>query len=252
MMVRRSSLVLGLGLFVLMGLSGVSHGFATTPGNNSGSTPPDPVFPIAVVLGTTYATALDSASYDNSVGALTQSVSLREYAVTGPATISISVSDLFFVGDYYSIYEDTDGGFASPAPTLVGTTPQVETGASLKALSYNPLWDGGGSTFSAGTFVVTIGSGTTYFVVVDDLFAAMGSALDAPCATTTDNLLAVGCAASGITVLSPFSPAGYSITFNTATSTGVPQFGAPPVVAAAIILPLLALLRSRRVLASHP
>lgn len=241
-------MALALAIFILIGLSAASKAFATT-GNNGGRAISDPELPVAVVLGTTYSSALDASDYDNSLGALPNSVSLSEYAVTGPATVSISLSDLYYVGDYYTIYSDTDPGFSSPAPTVVGTTPQVQTGPSLVAPSYNPNWDGAGSTYSGGTFTVAVGAGTTYFVVVDDLFSAMGSLLDTPCGVTTDVLLSAGCTVTGtpgITVFAAFNPAGYEITFNAAAPIGAPEFGTSTLAVAAVILPLLIILRARR------
>ena len=232
--------VLLLSLFSLIGFSHTS----ATAGNNGGTPATDPELPVAVVLGTTYGGPLDSAKFANGLGALNESVSLSEYAVIGPGTFAITITDRFYFGDYYSLYEDTDPGFSSPAPALVGTTPQVHTGPQLTAPTHNPLWDGTGSAWSGSTLVVTLGAGTTYFVVVDGFFRAL-SVLDPACGTSTQLLLTSGCSVSGVAVSPGFDPAGYSITFKASSPLGAPEFDLGPLLAVAIAVPLVFLTRNR-------
>ena len=137
---------------------------------------------------------------------------------------------------------------------MVGTTPQVHTDSNLVAPFYNALWDGTGTTFSTQTFTVIIGSGTTYFVLVDALFDAMAAALDVPCyggvsSVNTAILLSIGCTATTphpINVAGGFSPGSYNISFNLATTNGVPEFNLSSLLAVAVALPLLTLLKNRR------
>lgn len=236
----RAALALASALSLLIALGGAPHAFAT---GNNGGTASDPEVIVPVVLGTTYSGPFDSASYSNSFGVFPHSVSFDEYVVTGPATIAVTVTDAFYIADYFQLYEDTNSNFASP--TLVGTTPQVNTDGNLVAPTHDALWDGTGSTHSSATFTVTVGSGSTYFVVVDPLLEAMGAQLDVPCGVSTSALVTTGCNVPGIHVAGGFSPAGYSITFKTAT-IGVPEFGAPLIAVSAAALPLLMLLRGRR------
>jgi len=212
---------------------------AHASGNTTGPPPPDGT--ISVILGTTYT---DNAFYTLSLGTLPDSVSINIYAVTGPATVAITVTDCCDVGDYYQLWESSNAVFT--APTLVGTTPQVHTDSSIVAPSYNPLWDGKGSTYSAATFIVTVPSGTTYFAVRDSIQDAMGVLLDAPCSETTLSLVSLGCTATGISVLPDFLLAGFSITFASSASQGAPQFSSPPFMVAALALPLLLLLRKMK------
>jgi len=186
-----------------------------------------------------------SVLYSNSVGVLSNSVSTGEYALTGPATLTITITDNQIYGDYYALYNSTSSSFSTA--TLVGTTPQVHTDGNLVAPTYNPLWDGTGSTYSTGTFTVRIGSGTTYFVAVDLLLTAIVSQLTAPCGnpTVTALLQTTGCNVPGILLKSPFQPSTFEISFQNAT-TGVPQFGGSPVLLVVAVLPLLYLLRSKR------
>jgi hypothetical protein len=245
MRVRMAYLVPVLALALFISLGGVTHAFAS---GNGGSPPPDPEVIVPVTLGTLYHGGTENVIYSDSLGSLPDSVSIGEYAVSGPATIAITITDNGYIADYYQLWEDTDPGFSSPAPTLVGTTPQVHTDSNLKAPFYDSLWDGTGTTYSSETFTLSVGSGTTYFVLVDPLFDAMGSALDGPCGVSTAVLLSSGCTVSGlhpIQVSTGFSPGSYYITFNPAVS-GVPEFGSTPLLAAAVAIPALMLLKNRR------
>jgi hypothetical protein len=209
---------------------------AHAAGNSNGPPPPDGT--ITVILGNSYT---DDAYFSSSLGALPDSVSINIYAVTGPATIAIKVTDCCDYGDYYQLWESSSAGFT--APTLVGTTPQVHTDSSIVAPSYNPLWDGTGSTYSTATFVVAVPSGITYFAVRDSIQDAMGALLDGPCSKTTLQLVSLGCTANGISVLPDYLLAGFTIGFARSTSHGAPEFGTPPFMLAALALPLLFLLR---------
>jgi hypothetical protein len=218
-------------------------GTAAFASGNGGPPPPDGT--VAVTLGSTYS---DVAVFGTSLGALPDSVSVNIYAVTGPASISITILDFFAVGDYYELWESSSPAFSSP--TLVGTTPQVKTDTNIVAPSFNPLWDGTGSTHSTGTFIVSVPSGTTYFAVRDAIQGALGAALlvsPFPCGTITlSTLLSSGCTATGVSVVAGvFLVAGFTVAFANAPSQGVPEFDSPSFLLAALALPFIFLLRGR-------
>lgn len=193
----------------------------------------------------------NSTFYLQTLGVLPgDSASIYIYAVTGPTTIAITVTDAVLVADYYELWESSNPGFTGPTTVLVGTTPQVETGSPLVAPFYNPLWDGLASptAFSSATFTVTVPSGVTYFAVRDAIQDSMAVTLDGPCGTTEATLVFVGCHETlphPITVLPDFVSCGFSISFAPALTSSVPQFNYPSFLVAALALPLLILLRKR-------
>ena len=219
------------------------------PGNfafaDSNSGPPPVDGTISVALGSVYN---DIAVFGSSLGTLTDSVSTNIYAVTGPATVAITVEDLFVVGDYFELWESSSPGFT--APTLFGTTPPVHTDANLVAPGANPLWDGAGSAHSTKTFIVPVPSGVTYFAVRDALQDAAGAALlvsPFPCGSISlSTLLSSGCSATGISLTGGvFLLAGLAVSFANAPQVGAPEFGLSPFLVAALALPLIVLLKAR-------
>jgi hypothetical protein len=136
------------------------------------------------------------------------------FFVTGPATITVNITDCCRVGDFFTLYATTDSSLVS-GWFKVGITPQVHSGPELVAPTYDSLWDGTGTTYSSKTFAIAVPAGVTYFFRVNNaLFHLMGNLLVGPCSTTTHHLLRHGCSVPGIDVSHKWSPSGYQITFS--------------------------------------
>lgn len=125
----------------------------------------------------------------------------------------ITISDYGYAGDFYTLYV-TDNASMTSDWAKVGSTPQVQTSSQLVAPGYDSHWTGSGTTYSSRSFVVYAPAGVEeYFGVVDSLMAVMSHRLDAPCGVTTATLLSSGCSATGISVGTGWSPAGFDIDF---------------------------------------
>jgi len=138
------------------------------------------------------------------------------FSVTYTGTLSITITDCCYEGDYYSLWQTSDPTGLT-GWTLVATTDQVDTGSELVAPTFDPFWTGTGTQYSSTTFNIPV-SGTTLFAVRDELFDPMVSLLGPSCggsAVVTD-----GCSATGIYASSSWSPAGYEIDFAAAATAG--------------------------------
>ncbi len=128
--------------------------------------------------------------------------------------VSASITDCCLVGDHYSLYKTTDSTLNTGWSRIM-STPQVATGPQLVAPTFNPLWNGNGTTYSTKTATIIIPAGSTVFLRVnDDLFTQMGSSLDSACSTDTESLVTAGCSVSGVSVGSGWTPAGFTLGFN--------------------------------------
>jgi len=138
---------------------------------------------------------------------------IYEVYCIGSCDIKVTIKDQGYVGDYYGLWVTTDSTFAT-SWGQIGATPQVKTGAQLTAPSYNAKWTGTGTTLSKASFNVYFPSGVAeYLRIYDALWGGMGAQLDGPCGVTASTLLSSGCTATGISVSSGWSPAGYSVTW---------------------------------------
>src|SRR5271155_629507 len=116
---------------------------------------------------------------------------LSIYEVYCPSACNslITISDIGYVGDYYTLYVTDSSGLTSGWGE-VGATPQVKTSSELNAASYNSHWTGTGTKLSSASFVVYDPAGVTeYFAVVDTLMTKMAHSLDGPCGVSTATLL---------------------------------------------------------------
>jgi len=149
--------------------------------------------------------APESTSWSNNV-----------YSVTYTGTLSITITDCCYEGDFYSLWMTSDPTGLT-GWTLVATTDQVATGPELAAPTYNPFWTGTGSAYSSTTFNIPV-SGTTLFAVRDELFDPMVSLLGPSCGGAA--VVTAGCSVTGISVSGGWSPAGYEIDFAAASTAG--------------------------------
>jgi len=143
------------------------------------------------------------------------------FSITNPTgfnlPVSVTILDGFYVSDYYALWKTTDGSLATGWSQIL-STPQVHTDSTLVAPAYVALWDGTGSTYSTKTGKVVVPAGSTLYLRVNDpLFSTMVSKLDKPCGTTADTLLSSGCSVPGIFVGTFYSPAGFTISFSSAS-----------------------------------
>jgi hypothetical protein len=135
-------------------------------------------------------------------------------------TLSVTIGDTDFVGDFYSLWGTSDPTGLT-GWTLYGTTQEVLTDSNLIAKHYDSFWTGTGTFYSSTTFNIPI-SGTVLFAVRDELYDKMVNLLGPSCggaAVVTD-----GCSVTGtypINVSSGWSPAGYEILFDDAGTSGV-------------------------------
>ena len=140
-------------------------------------------------------------------------LSIYEVYCSTPCNSRITVSDIGYVGDYYTLYV-TDSSALTTGWGEVGATPQVKTSSELNASSYNSHWTGTGTKSSSASFVVYDPGGVAeYFAVVDSLMGKMTHSLDGPCGVSATTLLSSGCTATGIYVSGAWSPAGFDIDF---------------------------------------
>jgi hypothetical protein len=108
-------------------------------------------------------------------------------------------------GAYFGLWETPDSSLQTMW-SLVGTTPQVDTGPQLIASSYNPHWNANGITASERKFMLYAPAGIPeYLAVHENLFSQMTQRLDGPCGVGPATLLASGCSVSGISVGSGWS-----------------------------------------------
>ena len=242
-MYRRAVLAISLGVVSLLVASAfIVPALAST---NGGSPSSDGIIPVAVpgVLVATpeYGTACPGGMTGCTVSQNT-SWSDDVYSVTASGPVTITITDCCFIADYLSLWMTTDPTGLS-GWTLVGTTPEVHTDSNFVAPSFNPLWDGTGTNNSQGSFTVFV-SGTTLFAVRDELFDPMVAALGSICGGAA-SLLSIGCTEPGVFVAPNFSPAGVILSFNAPTASLVPEFGASPMVMAAVGLLAVALVFRR-------
>jgi parallel beta-helix repeat protein len=142
----------------------------------------------------------------------------RIYAVAGfSGTLAITIYDCCYEGDYYSLWQTTDLSGLS-GWTKLGTTQQVLTGPELNASSFNPYWTGTGTQYSSTTFSVLV-STTTLFAVRDELFDNMVTLLGPDCFGSL--VVTSGCNVAGIHASPGWSPAGYTISFVSAGTSGI-------------------------------
>jgi len=230
-----------ISLLVASGFLVPAHASTT----NGGPSQPDGIVPVTVpgfAIATPEYTTACPGGLTGCTASPNTSWSDDIYQVTASGVITITITDCCYIADYYSLWMTTDPTGLT-GWTLVGTTPEVHTDSNLVAPSFNPLWDGTGTSNSAGSFAVSV-SGTTLFAVRDELFDPLVAALASSCGGAA-NLLSNGCSAPGISMSPGFSPAGVILTFSPITTSSVPEFGAPPMAMAAVGLLAVALLVRR-------
>ncbi len=181
----------------------------------------DGIVPVALPTSTSdqtdYATVCPGAlaGCTAPAGALT-SWSANVWSVTYTGTVSISITDILYEGDYYSLWMTTDPTGLT-GWTHVGTTDQVDTGVQLVAPTFDATWTGTGTAYSSTTFNIPV-TGTTLFAVRDELFDTMVTLLGPSCGGAA--VVTAGCSAVGISAQGGWSPAAYNISFSPAASAG--------------------------------
>ncbi len=137
---------------------------------------------------------------------------------THKTSITITITDLGFIGDRYLLWSTTNITLTAGWTQRLATS-KVFTDSNLVAPSFHKLWDGTGTTHSAGTLIIVIPAGTTItFRVEDALFGQMRNRLDGPCGETPTQLLSNGCSVTGVFVAKGWSPASFTVEF--AITTG--------------------------------
>ena len=193
--------------------------------SNGGPLGPDGISPVTLPTSTSdeadYSTACPgglsgcTAPASNSWGSTI-------FSVTYTGTVAITITDCCYEGDYYALYSTTDPTGLT-GWTLVGTTDQVDTGSELAAPTYDPFWTGTGSAYSSTTFNIPQ-TGTVLYVVRDVIFNTMVTLLGSSCGGS--DVVYDGCSATGISVSSGWSPAGFDISFAAGTTDGCLSGGA--------------------------
>jgi len=137
------------------------------------------------------------------------------YALLGRgSTVTMTVTDIAYVGDYYQVWYTTDPYLTAGWTPLPLTTPKVHTGPQLVAPTYLALWDGTGITGSAWSWKSPTEDGVTYYLRVwNNHFSVMNNKLSGPCGMSAQQLLTNGCDKTGIHVASDWSPGGFTISF---------------------------------------
>jgi len=188
---------------------------------NKGSAGPDGIsvttLPTSTSDDTDYNTACPGGLAGCSVPAGDgNSWSATIFSITYTGTVSITITDCCYEGDYYSLWMTTDpSGLTGWTP--VGTTDQVFTGPELVAPTYDPYWTGTGTQYSSTTFNIPQ-SGTVLYAVRDELLNAMVNLLGSSCGGS--DVVYDGCSATGISASGGWSPAGYAIAFAAAATSG--------------------------------
>jgi len=197
---------------------------ATSSAN--GSPHPDGI--VVTPVPTTPSSPNDETDYDTTcpgglagctlaAGVPVNSWSATIFSVTYTGTLAVTITDCCYEGDYYSLYQTTDTTGLT-GWTLVGTTDQVFTGPELVAPTYDPYWTGTGVSYSSTTFFIPM-SGTLLFADADGLLNSMVNLLGPSCGGGSAVVYS-GCSVTGISASSGWSPAGYTISFEPASSAG--------------------------------
>ena len=220
--------LLVLSLLAFSMLSGVLFVLPVKAATQNGTTPG----PDGIAVTTLPTTTSDDADYATTcpgglsgcsgLGSATSSWGETIFSVTATTTVSITITDCCYEGDYYALYATTDPTGLT-GWTLVGTTDQVDTGSELVAPTFDAAWTGTGTQYSSTTFDIPQ-SGTVLYAVRDVLFDTMVTLLGSSCGGAS--VVTGGCSATGISASPSWSPAGYEISFADAGTSGCLVSGA--------------------------